>query len=50
LLHARLALAHLLDPVPRNPAKWPVRAQRYIERTATALDAIDASRPLRRGC
>ena len=50
LLRARLALAHLLDPVPRSPAKWPVRAQRYIERAATALDAIDASRPLRRGC
>ena len=50
LLRARLALAHLLDPVPRSPAKWPVRAQRYIERAATALDVIDASRPLRRGC
>jgi aminoglycoside phosphotransferase family enzyme len=47
LLRARLALAHLLDPVPRTPDKWPVRARRYIERALTALDAIDALGPLR---
>lgn len=42
LLRARLALAHLLDPVPRSPEKWPPKAQRYIERANLALDAIDA--------
>jgi aminoglycoside phosphotransferase family enzyme len=42
LLRARLALAHLLDPLPRTPSKWPLRAGRYIERATMALDAIDA--------
>lgn len=46
LLRARLALAHLLDPVPRTPERWPARGQRYIERATTALDAIDAIGPL----
>ena len=41
LLRARLALAHLLDPSPRTPDRWPARARRYIERATTALDAID---------
>jgi uncharacterized protein len=41
LLRARLALAHLLDPSPRTPDRWPVRARRYIERATTALDALD---------
>ncbi len=42
LLRARLALAHLLDPVPRTPGKWAPRAQRYIQRALRALDALDA--------
>jgi aminoglycoside phosphotransferase family enzyme len=46
MLRARLALAHLLDPVPRTPDRWPVRARRYIERATAALDAIDAMGPL----
>jgi aminoglycoside phosphotransferase family enzyme len=37
LLRARLAMAHLLDPVPRTPQVWPARAQRYIERALLAL-------------
>lgn len=45
LLRARLALAHLLDAAPRTPERWPARAQRYIERATTALDAIDALSP-----
>ena len=27
--------------VPRTPERWPARAQRYIERATTALDALD---------
>lgn len=42
LLRARLALAHLLDPQPRTPQKWPPLAQRYVERALAALDALDA--------
>jgi aminoglycoside phosphotransferase family enzyme len=38
LLRARLAMAHLLDPVPRTPQVWPARAQRYIECTLLALN------------
>lgn len=30
LLRARLAMAHLLDPQPRSPDKWPPLAERYI--------------------
>jgi len=47
LLRARLALAHLLDAVPRTPERWPARAQRYIERATTALDSIGAPGPMR---
>jgi len=46
LLRARLALAHLIDAVPRTPERWPARAQRYIGRATAALDAIDALGPL----
>jgi len=38
LLRARLAMAHLLDPVPRTPHIWPARAQRYIECALLALN------------
>ena len=38
LMRARLAMAHLLDPVPRTPQQWPPRAQRYVERALLALD------------
>lgn len=40
LRRARLAMAHLLDPVPREPQRWPPLAQRYIDRAALALDAL----------
>ncbi|HJW10383.1 MAG TPA: hypothetical protein VJ598_01270, partial [Albitalea sp.] len=42
LLRARLAMAHLLDPQPRTPAKWAPLAQAYVERALAALDALDA--------
>lgn len=43
LLRARLALAHLLDPQPRLPEKWPPAARRYLGRAHEALDALDAA-------
>jgi len=30
LLRARLAIAHLLEPDPRTPAKWPRQARAYL--------------------
>jgi uncharacterized protein len=42
LLRARLSMAHLLDPQPRTPLKWPPLAQRYVERALLALDSLDA--------
>jgi aminoglycoside phosphotransferase family enzyme len=38
LLRARLAMAHLLDPRPRTPRKWPAQAQAYLDAAAAALD------------
>ncbi|MFZ2651904.1 MAG: hypothetical protein WA210_17545, partial [Burkholderiaceae bacterium] len=43
LRRARLAMAHLLDPVPRAPQHWPPLAQRYIDLAATALDALEGA-------
>ncbi len=37
MLRARLAIAHLADPHPRTPEKWPRRARTYL-----ALAAADA--------
>ena len=48
LLRARLAMAHLLDPQPRTPAKWPPLAQAYVERALAALDALDDAADLSR--
>jgi aminoglycoside phosphotransferase family enzyme len=39
LLRARLALAHLLDPEPREPAKWEPLAARYLKLADQALSA-----------
>lgn len=41
LLRARLAMAHLLDPHPRMPARWPSIAQRYVQRALAALDGLN---------
>ncbi len=38
LTRARLALAHLLDPQPRDPDRWPVVAAGYLESAAALLD------------
>jgi aminoglycoside phosphotransferase family enzyme len=40
LLRARLAMAHLLDPEPRLPQKWPPQAERYIARALSETDAF----------
>ncbi|MGE5566596.1 MAG: hypothetical protein ACM3YN_10645 [Parcubacteria group bacterium] len=39
MLRARLAIAHLMEPVPRTPAKWPPLARAYL-----ALAVRDARR------
>jgi uncharacterized protein len=45
LLRARLAMAHLLDPKPRLPARWPPLAQRYLVRAQAALEALERDAP-----
>ncbi len=40
MLRARLAMAHLLDPQPRTPERWPPLASRYIARALSALDSL----------
>ena len=40
LLRARLAIAHLLDPQPRTPARWTPMAQRYVAHALRTLDAL----------
>lgn len=43
MLRARLAIAHLLDEVPRTPEKWPRVARTYLKlaaRDAARLDAL----------
>jgi uncharacterized protein len=45
LLRARLSLAHLLEPQPRTPAKWPRQARAYL--AIAARDARDLERRLR---
>jgi aminoglycoside phosphotransferase family enzyme len=42
-LRARLAIAHLSEPAPRTPEKWPRRARAYLDiaiRDATCLGAL----------
>ena len=46
LLRARLAMAHLLDPDPRVPLKWPALAQRYVRRALGALEDLEGFCPL----
>jgi aminoglycoside phosphotransferase family enzyme len=43
MLRARLAIAHLAEPAPRTPEKWPRRARAYLEiaaRDATRLEGL----------
>lgn len=42
MLRARLAMAHLLDPLPRMPEKWPPLAGRYIAHALSALNTLAA--------
>lgn len=37
MLRARLSVAHLLDPSPREPAKWEPLASRYLDLAQRAL-------------
>jgi aminoglycoside phosphotransferase family enzyme len=48
MLRARLALAHLLDPVPRDPGKWEPLAARYLALAEGALDRIAQGKQERR--
>ena len=45
-LRARLAIAHLLEPNPRTPEKWPRLARTYLR--LAARDAVILERSLRR--
>lgn len=45
-LRARLSLAHLQEPEPRDPAKWQPRARRYLAEAAAACARLSR---LRRG-
>lgn len=45
-LRARLAIAHLLEPQPRTPEKWPKLARTYLN--LAAKDAVRLERLLRR--
>jgi aminoglycoside phosphotransferase family enzyme len=46
LLRARFAIAHLLEPEPRTPEKWPKQARDYL--AIAARDARQLQRRLRR--
>jgi aminoglycoside phosphotransferase family enzyme len=37
VLRARLSVAHLIDPEPREPEKWVPQAARYLQLTERAL-------------
>jgi len=43
LLRARLALAHLLDPVPRQPERWEPQATQYLALAEAALDRMETT-------
>ena len=45
-LRARLAIAHLLEPDPRTPEKWPLLARAYLR--LAAADAVRLERGLRK--
>jgi hypothetical protein len=44
MLRARLAIAHMLDPRPRTPEKWPGVARTYL--AAARRDAMKLERLL----
>jgi uncharacterized protein len=40
LLRARLCVMHLVEPAPREPAKWPKLATAYLDLSARAADVF----------
>ncbi|WP_414473884.1 hypothetical protein [Microvirga sp. M2] len=40
VLRSRLSLAHLLDPVPREPQKWGPQARQYLDLAEGALASL----------
>jgi hypothetical protein len=48
-LRARLAIAHLLEPNPRTPEKWPRLARTYLRLAAADARHLEASLNIRRG-
>ena len=49
MLRARLAIAHLLEPNPRTPEKWPRLARIYLRLAAADARRLDALLKRRRG-
>jgi aminoglycoside phosphotransferase family enzyme len=49
LLRARLAIAHLLEPNPRTPEKWPRRAREYLEIAVRDAARLEHQLRTRRG-
>jgi hypothetical protein len=41
MLRARLAIAHLLEPNPRTPEKWPKQARAYLNIAARDAARLD---------
>jgi aminoglycoside phosphotransferase family enzyme len=48
-LRARLAIAHLLEPNPRTPEKWPRLARTYLRLAAADAGRLDTLLKRRRG-
>jgi aminoglycoside phosphotransferase family enzyme len=48
-LRARLAIAHLLEPQPRTPEKWPRVARTYLDIAARDAAKIEAALRTRAG-
>jgi aminoglycoside phosphotransferase family enzyme len=42
-LRARLSIAHLLEPQPREPERWPAMAKAYLEIAAKEARALERS-------
>lgn len=49
MLRARLAIAHLLEPNPRTPDKWPRLARAYLEIAAADATHLERSFKIREG-
>jgi aminoglycoside phosphotransferase family enzyme len=48
MLRARLAIAHLLEPKPRTPEKWPRLARTYLNIAARDAASVEAFLRMRR--